>query len=156
MTLSTYCISTSSRGHCLKWMWNNLVEALRVGWKGVLKCRKYFDKIEIFYNSSAKIKIIIAQDSSVTLYHFVLNIWRYYEVDLVFYYNSYQHVLLFLSISHARQRSLKYIKSLSSAWFCSVMLQQVIWWYSSTLPWPAVHSTYRYCIFYSYKWMKWH
>lgn len=93
--------------------------------KRILKCRKCFAKIKIFYNSTAKIKIIIAQDSSVTLYHFVLNIWRYYEVDLAFY-NFCQQVLLFLSINLARQSSLKHIKSFCSAWFCSVMLQQVI------------------------------
>lgn len=125
VNLSTYYISTGSRGHYLQRVWNNVVEMLRAEWKRILKCRKCFAKIKIFYNSTAKIKIIIAQDSSVTLYHFVLNIWRYYEVDLAFY-NFCQHVLLFLSINLARQSSLKHIKSFCSAWFCSVMLQQVI------------------------------
>lgn len=84
-------------------MYNSLVEVLRAGWKGILKCRGQFNKIEIFYNSTAKIKIIIAQDSSVTLHHSVLNIWRYYEADSVFDYNFYQQqVLLFLSVDHAR------------------------------------------------------
>lgn len=36
--LSTFPF-TGSRGCCLQQMYNSLVEVLRAGWKGILKCR---------------------------------------------------------------------------------------------------------------------
>jgi hypothetical protein len=60
--------------------------------------QKKFYKNEILYNNTAKIKIIIAMDGFVLLYHSVSSIWRHYKVNVAFCYNFYQHMMLLLLI----------------------------------------------------------
>lgn len=63
--------------------------SIKLELKEDFKMQSEFDKKETIYNNTAKLKIIIAEDSFVTLYHSVPSIWRDYKVNVAVYYNFY-------------------------------------------------------------------